>query len=67
MAGSTRSRPVRTEARMLKTAVRMPEAKWVALKVRAAQERTTVQQLLEDAVTLFLKTPVKPAQPGRKP
>jgi hypothetical protein len=55
------------ETPMRKTAVRMAEATWQALKIRAVQEQTTVQQLLGDLVTAHLKTPVKPVKSTKKP
>jgi hypothetical protein len=52
---------------MQKTALRFPEPLWRALKFRAIDEHTTLQQLVIDAVTAFLKTPGKPAKPPKKP
>jgi hypothetical protein len=52
---------------MQKTALRFPEPLWRALKFRAIDEHTTLQQLVIDAVTLFLKTPAAPkGKPARK-
>ena len=48
---------------MRKTALRLPEPVWRALKIRAIDEDSTLQQVIVDAVTAHLKTPkAKPAK-----
>jgi hypothetical protein len=63
---ATRAR-VKEDPPMQKTALRFPEPLWRALKFRAIDEHTTLQQLVIDAVTAFLKTPSVPkGKPPKK-
>lgn len=44
---------------MVKTTLRVPESIWKAARMRAIEERRAFQDLLADALALYLKTPVK--------
>ena len=44
---------------MVKTTLRVPEPVWRAARIRALEERRPFQEVLADALTLYLRTPVK--------
>ncbi len=41
---------------MVKTTLRVPAEVWEAARIRAIQERRTFQEVLADALRLYLKT-----------
>lgn len=49
---------------MVKTTLRVPAEVWEAARIRAIQERRTFQEVLADALRLYLKT--KPEKGGRR-
>jgi hypothetical protein len=53
--GTTETEPVAVAT------VRLPESLWVAVKVRAATERTSAQQITIDALTAYLGTEAQQA------
>ncbi len=54
----------REEGPMVKTTLRVPAEVWEAARIRAIQERRTFQEVLADALRLYLKT--KPEKGGRR-
>jgi hypothetical protein len=54
-----RGRPKKEAAPMVKTTLRVPEAVWRAARIRAVEERRTFQDVLADALTMYLKTALK--------
>jgi plasmid stability protein len=50
---------------MRKTSLSLPEPLWRRARVRAAQEDRDLQDVVADALTLYLKTPLKRAEGGR--
>lgn len=44
---------------MVKTTLRVPEPIWKAARVRALDERRSFQDVLADALAVYLKTPIK--------
>lgn len=44
---------------MVKSTVKLPEALWRAARVRALDERRDFQDVVADALVLYLKTPPK--------
>ena len=51
---------------MVKTTLRVPAELWEAARIRAIQERRTFQDVLADALRMYLKTPVKGEKGGRR-
>ncbi len=51
---------------MVKTTLRVPESIYKAARIRAIEERRTFQDVLADALTLYLRTSVKRGKEGRR-
>jgi hypothetical protein len=51
---------------MVKTTLRIPEAVWKAARMRAIEERRTFQDVLADALAMYLRTPVRAGKGGRR-
>lgn len=51
---------------MVKTTLRVPEPIWKAARVRALEERRSFQDVLADALKLYLKAPLKLGKGGRR-
>lgn len=49
---------------MVKTTLRVPESIWKAARVRALDEHRSFQDVLADALAMYLKTPIKRREKG---
>ncbi len=43
----------------MRTSIEIPEEVWTAAKIRAAQEKTNLQDVIADALRQYLKLPKK--------